>query len=50
MRLNDFVEVIKIEKGWSSEKKYKVIDKSGQTYLLRISSREMEWNGISYRT
>ena len=40
MKLNDFVEVIKIEKGWSNEKKYKVVDKSGQTYLLRISPKE----------
>ena len=40
MRLNDFVEVIKIEKGWSNEKKYKVVDKNGQTYLLRISPTE----------
>ena len=40
MKLNDFVEVIKIEKGWSNEKKYKVVDRRGQTYLLRISPKE----------
>ncbi len=40
MKLTDFAEVIKIEKGWSNEKKYKVVDKSGQAYLLRISPTE----------
>lgn len=40
MELTDFVEVNKIEKGWSNEKKYKVVDKSGQTYMLRISPTE----------
>ena len=40
MKLTDFAEVIEIKKGWSDEKKYKVVDKSGQTYLLRISSPE----------
>lgn len=40
MRLSDFTEVIKIEKGWSNEKKYKIVDKTGQAYLLRITPVE----------
>ncbi len=40
MNLSDFTEVIKIEKGWSDEKKFKVVDKSGQAYLLRITQVE----------
>lgn len=40
MKLSDFQEVIKIEKGWSGEQKYKVTDKAGQNYLLRVSSME----------
>lgn len=49
MRLDDFVEVTKIEKGWSDEKKYKVVDKSGQTYLLRISpSEKYEYKKAEY--
>lgn len=40
MKRSDFQEVIKIEKGWSDEKKYKVTDRNGQSYLLRISTPE----------
>lgn len=40
MKLTDFTEVIKIEKGWSHEKKYCVMDEKGKKYLLRISSME----------
>ncbi|MBE5877506.1 MAG: phosphotransferase family protein [Lachnospiraceae bacterium] len=44
MKIEDFAEVIKIEKGWSNEKKYKVVDKSGQAFLLRISPIEQYEN------
>lgn len=40
MKLTDFVQVVKIEKGWSGEQKYKVTDKSGQNFLLRITPLE----------
>lgn len=40
MKLSDFEEVIKIEKGWSNETKYRVTDKTGQIFLLRISAPE----------
>lgn len=40
MKLSDFTEVTRIEKGWSNEKKFKVVDKSGQAYLLRITPLE----------
>ena len=40
MKLADFTEVIKIEKGWSHEQKYKVTNKEGQTFLLRITPME----------
>lgn len=40
MKLKDFVEIVPIEKGWSAEKKYKVTDKAGQNFLLRISPIE----------
>lgn len=49
MKLKDFVEVTKIEKGWSNEKKYKVVDKSGQACLLRISPIESyEYKKVEY--
>lgn len=40
MKLSDFVDVVIIEKGWSSEKKYCVTDESGCKFLLRISSMD----------
>ena len=40
MTLSDFVTVEKIEKGWSHEQKYKVTDKNGQNFLLRITPME----------
>ena len=40
MKLADFTEVIKIEKGWSHEQKYKVTNKEGQSFLLRITPME----------
>ena len=40
MKLSDFTQVNFIKKGWSNDKKYCVIDKSGQKYLLRISAIE----------
>lgn len=40
MNLTDFTEVSKIEKGWSHEQKYKVTDKNGKAFLLRISPIE----------
>ncbi len=40
MNLSDFVTVEKIEKGWSQEQKYKVTDKNGQSFLLRITPIE----------
>ena len=40
MKLSDFVTVEKIEKGWSHEQKYKVTDKNGQSFLLRITPME----------
>lgn len=40
MKVSDFVTVEKIEKGWSHEQKYKVTDKSGQSFLLRITPME----------
>lgn len=50
MKLNDFAEVIKIEKGWSNEKKYKVVDKRGQAFLLRISPKEnYEYKKAEYK-
>ncbi len=40
MNLADFIECVPIKKGWSSEKKYKVTDKAGQVYLLRVAPLE----------
>lgn len=40
MKLSDFVEKVEIQKGWSEDKKYCVMDKDGQKYMLRISSME----------
>ncbi len=40
MKLTDFTEIIEIEKGWSKEEKYKVVNKAGQAYMLRISPIE----------
>ena len=40
MKLSDFTEVIKIEKGWSHEQKYKVTNREGETFLLRITPQE----------
>ena len=40
MKLSDFTEVTKIEKGWSHEQKYKVTNRDGETFLLRITPRE----------
>ena len=34
----DVVQREAITKGWSSDKKYKITDKNGQSYLLRISA------------
>ncbi len=38
MRFTDFENYILIEKGWSGDKKYCVVDKSNAKFLLRISS------------
>ena len=44
--INDYLssnhrqKVEKIEKGWSHEQKYKVTDKNGQSFLLRITPME----------
>ena len=40
MKLTDFAEVKKIEKGWSHEQKYQVLSREGVSYLLRISPIE----------
>ena len=40
MKLSDFKEVTKIEKGWSHEQKYKVTAEDGKDYLLRITPIE----------
>ena len=40
MKLTDFAEVIKIEKGWSHEQKYKVTNADGKSFLLRITPVE----------
>jgi len=40
MKLTDFKEVTKIEKGWSHEQKYKVTAEDGKHYLLRITPIE----------
>lgn len=40
MKLTDFAEVKKIEKGWSHEQKFQVTDQEGVNYLLRISPME----------
>lgn len=40
MKLADFAEVVKIEKGWSHEQKYKVTNSEGKNFLLRITPIE----------
>ena len=40
MKLTDFIEVVKIEKGWSHEQKYKVTNADGESFLLRITPIE----------
>ena len=40
----NFISKVPIEKGWSGDKKYCVIDESGTKYLLRISSPERTQN------
>ena len=40
MKLTDFAEVVKIEKGWSHEQKYKVTNDQGESFLLRITPIE----------
>ena len=40
MKLTDFVETVKIEKGWSHEQKYKVTNAEGTSFLLRITPIE----------
>ena len=40
MKKTDFTEVVKIEKGWSHEEKYKVTDTDGKNFLLRITPIE----------
>lgn len=35
--MRDFISKIPIEKGWSGDKKYRVEDKNGNVFLLRIS-------------
>ena len=40
MQLTDFTEVVKIEKGWSREQKYKVTNDQGESFLLRITPIE----------
>ncbi len=40
MKLTDYAEVRKIEKGWSHEQKYQVASREGINYLLRISPME----------
>ena len=36
----DIIEKIPIEKGWSADKKYRAITASGESYLMRIGSKE----------
>ena len=33
----NFIEIEPIHKGWSSDKKYRVVDENGRSYLLRVS-------------
>ena len=40
MKLTDFTDVVKIEKGWSHEQKYKVTNVDGESFLLRITPIE----------
>lgn len=40
MKLADFAEASAINKGWSGDQKYCVMDKNGQKFLLRISPAE----------
>lgn len=44
MKLADFAEVVKIEKGWSHEQKYKVTNSEGKNFLLRIAPSEQYEN------
>ena len=49
MKLTDFKEVVKIEKGWSHEQKYKVTAEDGTHYLLRITPIEQyEWKKAEF--
>ena len=36
----DFIKKTNIEKGWSGDQKYHVMDECGKDYLLRISAPE----------
>jgi len=38
--MNRFIIKTKIEKGWSGDSKYHVVDQSGKHYLLRVSSAD----------
>lgn len=38
MRLEDIAESTIIDKGWSSDIKFLIKDKSGKKYILRLSS------------
>lgn len=40
MKLADFVDVKQIDKGWSGDKKYCVMDERGTKYLFRVSPME----------
>ena len=40
MKLSDFVDVKQIDKGWSGDKKYCVMDERGTKYLFRVSPME----------
>lgn len=49
MKLTDYKEVVKIEKGWSHEQKYKVTAEDGTHYLLRITPIEQyEWKKAEF--
>ncbi len=49
MLINEFVKREEINKGWSGDKKYRVTDKKGGVYLLRISDiSQLERKKIEY--
>lgn len=42
MNLSDFVSKIPVEKGWSGDQKFRVTDRGGTDYLLRVSPPERQ--------